>query len=443
MKMNILNKKTIMFARRVSQRYFFFKSSQHWGRKRIEQFQDEQLKKIIRHAAIHVPYYRKLFKNIGFNANRFAGRSDMHNIPFLDKEIVRKHQKEFLSDNAESYGINWDSTSGSTGTPLHFVVDNSTKANKLACVIRSYQWGGYLPWSKTFSIQSYRFDNHLSIYKHYPYVNLWRFDAKKINRETAIKIIEMMNRIKPRMIIGYPFSIYMIAKIGIEEKMKVPKVNAIVTAGETLSDKRRSLIENLYRCNVVDFFSHHENVSIITECGFQNKHICEDFAYNEIVSKSGKDAWHEGSGELVGTGFYNYAMPLIRYKVGDQIETCNEMEICPCGSHFTKIKKIVGRQNDFIVTPDGRKIGNVIEHSIDYAKGVVLSQCVQDYPDHIYINVIADETFNNESIAEIERGFRSRLGEDIKIDIRKVRKLEKKKSGKTPFILSKIGHDYI
>ena len=56
MRMSIMNKKTILFAGRVAKSYLFYKSSQHWNRRQIEQFQDEQLKKIIRHAAKNVPY---------------------------------------------------------------------------------------------------------------------------------------------------------------------------------------------------------------------------------------------------------------------------------------------------------------------------------------------------------------------------------------------------
>jgi radical SAM superfamily enzyme YgiQ (UPF0313 family) len=64
-------------------------------------------------------------------------------VPFLDKETVRTHKKELLADNANKFGITPDSTSGSTGTPLHFVLDNSVQANKIAALLRSYHWAGY------------------------------------------------------------------------------------------------------------------------------------------------------------------------------------------------------------------------------------------------------------------------------------------------------------
>ena len=438
MNISIINSPFMVFRR-----YMFYLTSQKWDREKIESYQDEQLIKIVQHSAKNVPYYRSLFKEIGFDPDTFRGRVDMHRIPFLDKETLRTRQDEFIAENAKEYGINWDSTSGSTGTPLNLIMDNSTKAYKLAGVIRSYQWAGYSLGKKTFSIQSYTFKNSDSISKHYRFFNLWRFDAKKLKKDSALEVIQMINDIKPKIFIGYPFSIFMLTQFAKEEGLSINPFDSIVTAGETLSERRRELLEAAYACKVFDFFSLHENVSIITECEHQTKHIFEDFAYNEIVDEYGKDASEQGIGELVGTGFYNYAMPLIRYKIGDTVVLDNENHTCKCGRKFKIVKEITGRQNDYLETPDGRFIGNVLEHSVDKANGVMLSQCVQDAVDHIYVNIIADETFNDDSIKAFEKGLRQRLGDEIKFDFKVVSQLERNKSGKTPFIISKIGHEYL
>jgi len=272
---------------------------------------------------------------------------------------------------------------------------------------------------------------------------LWRFDAKKLKRDTAMELLDMIDRIKPDVFIGYPFSIFMLTQFAEREGRSIHPVESIVTAGETLSEKRRELLKTAYGCRVHDFFSHHENVAVITECENQTRHICEDFSYTEIVDESGKDAFEQGEGQLVGTGFYNYAMPLIRYRIGDKVVSGRSNELCRCGRQFRIIKEITGRENDYLETPDGRLLGNVLEHSVDNAKGVVLSQCVQDAIDHIYVNLIVEKEFSEESKIELEKGLRKRLGNEIKIEFRIVTELERSRSGKTPFIISKIGHEYI
>ena len=436
-----MNTKLLTYSLAIARRYVFFSMSQRWSREKLEAFQDARLKRLVAHAAEHVPYYRSLFREAGIDPVAFRGREDMHRIPLLDKDTLRTRKDEFVADNAARYGMNWDSTSGSTGTPLHFVVDDETKANKLAAVIRSYRWGGYIPWKKTFSVQSYRFGAPGTLYRNYRFVNLWRFDAKLLKRDTALKMVNMMNEIRPDMIIGYPFTILMISRFASENGIPLHPVGSIVTAGETLSESRRKALEEAYRCEVFDFYSHHENVALVSECREHTKHIHEDFSYCEVLDGSGRES-ADGAGELVGTGLYNYAMPLIRYRTGDTV-VLEPAKRCGCGREFRAVREIVGRQNDYLETPDGRFLGNVLEHSVDNARGVALSQCVQDAVDHIYVNVISDGTFDEDSQREFEKGLRARLGNEIRIDFRVVTELERTGSGKTPFILSKIGHSFV
>lgn len=435
---------TISYAARVFNRYLFYLKTQKWDRNKIDGYQDRQLVKVVQHAAEHVPYYRNLFKEIGFDPSKFKGRTDMYKIPLLDKETLRTRQMEFVADNADQYGIHWDSTSGSTGTPLRFIIDDETKAHKLAAVIRSYCLAGYFPGKKTFSIQSYQFEKQNDISKRYKFINMWRFNSRLLKKETGIEVLNLINRFKPKVFIGYPFSILMLSKFAKDEGISIQPLQAIVTAGETLSENRRRLLENAFKCKVYDFYSHHEDVAIISECKHQKRHVFEDFAYNEIVNETGSNLpWEGSTGEIVGTGFYNYAMPLIRYKLGDTVKTDNSGHRCRCGSSFKTVKQIIGRQNDYIETPDGHFIGNVLEHAVDHAKGVILSQCVQDAIDHIYVNLIVDDTYTEESAAAFRLGLLQRLGNKIDIEFKIVKELEKNKSGKTPFIMSKIEHEYI
>jgi len=438
-----MDSSTILYALKVLKRHFFYSYSQKWKREQIEDYQDKKLIQIVRHAARNVPYYRNLFSSIGFDANDFRGRKDINKIPLLDKQTLRTRQKEFIADNADRYGINWETTSGSTGTPLNLAIDNSTKAHKLAAVLRSYRWAGYIPWKRTFSIQSYKFGDPKAIHKHYPMVNMWRFNSRLLSRDASLEILAMINKLKPKMMIGYPFSIYMLSKFAKDEAISIHPIQSIVTAGETLSEKRRKLLEEAYRCNVYDFYSHHEDVAIISECKMHSKHLFDDFSYTEVIDEKTGEIKSSGTGELVGTGFYNYAMPLIRYRVGDKVVLDGERELCPCGCNFRTIKEIIGRQNDYIVTPDGRYIGNVLEHAIDKSRGVILSQCVQDSVNHVYLNLIVDDSFSQDSIIDLEKGIRARLGDELLIDYKVVTELEKKPSGKTPFIMSKIGQEFI
>lgn len=413
-------------------KYRFFHESQWWNEACIGEFQDRMLKRIVRHAGKNVPYYRALFREIGLNTEKFRGREDMHKIPLLDKETVRTRKDELIAEGAEKYGIFWDSTSGSTGTPLRILIDRAANSAKLAALVRSYQWAGYSLGKRTFSLQSYYLRNgDTEINRLF---NVLRFDSNKLKKESALNAIEKINKFKPRFFMGFPFDLSMLARFADEAGAKIHRPDSMVTYGETLSDIKRSLLKNAYSCKVFDYYSHHESVVMIAECEHGKKHLIEDFSYMEI---------DDANSELIGTGFYNYAMPLIRYKTRDTVVPSKSGNVCSCGRQFRTVERILGKQCDYLQTPDGRYLGAVMSHSIDKAKGVVMSQCIQDAPGHIWVHYIADDSFDGDSLTALEAGLRKRLGDEMNIDFRKVEQLEKSRGGKTPFILSKIGNEYI
>jgi len=429
-----LEKSIFQIPFRVLQRYRFYQKSQFWTKKQIETYQDEKLKKLIQHARKHVPYYRSLFKKIELDIDNFSGRKDLVHIPFLDKETVRSNKEQLVSDNAEKFGITWDSTSGSTGTPLHFILDNSVQANKIAALLRSYNWAGYRLGKRTFSIQSYYFPN--TDYKFNPFYNILRFDSNRLSRESALRVIDKINKLKPKFFMGFPFDLLMLATFAQDAGIEIYPPQSIVAYGETLSDEKRNLLEKFYKCKVYNFFSMHECGAMISECAHGNLHLIEDFAYHEIIEE-------EGLSKLVGTSLYNFSMPLIRYKTNDIVVPETETTTCKCGRNFRIVKKILGKQCDYIETPDGRILGAVMSHSIDNAQGVICSQLIQNSLRHIDVKLIVDSSYDENSQQKLEQGLRKRLGTEIELKFMQVSQLEKlEKSGKTPFIISKIGNKF-
>src|ERR1700688_1982976 len=69
-----------------------------------EQIQTEQLSKLlhaVRHAAQHVPYYRKLFLEQGINADKIESREDVSRIPILSKANLQKNIDELCADDRD------------------------------------------------------------------------------------------------------------------------------------------------------------------------------------------------------------------------------------------------------------------------------------------------------------------------------------------------------
>lgn len=77
-------------------------------------------------------------------------------------------------------------------------------------------------------------------------------------------------------------------------------------------------------------------------CGL---HMTTNNMYLEIVDEEGEQVSAGEQGEIIVTGLYNRAMPLIRYRIGDLGIPSDEK--CPCGRSWPLIKSIEGRINDY------------------------------------------------------------------------------------------------
>lgn len=421
---------------KIAWRYLFYLRSQRWSKEQLEAHQDRKLRKLILHAGRKVPYYRNLFEEIRLQPEAFQGRADMYKIPLLDKETLRRRAKEFIADNAKKFRPQWLQTSGSTGTPIKFMLSADSRANDAAAIIRTYQWAGYYPGKRIFSIRglpgvSWEFKYNLL-------GTSLNFDSVKLTKESAIRVLEEINKLRPRGYSGYPFSLIMLSKIAHDEKIDIPPGRYIIVTGETTTENDRKMLQDAYGGKVFDVYSMTENAVMITECEYGNKHAIDDYAYHEFVDDNGNILETEGRGEIVGTSYYNYAMPLIRYKTRDIAILKPNSEDCQCNRKFRIVQQIEGRKDDFIKTPEGRLL-RMLHLSLTLGKGIVVSQYVQDALDHMYINIVPGTDFEKDSLKEVEKALRLRVGNSIGIDFKIVSELEKNRSGKTPFIISKIG----
>src|SRR5690606_28221227 len=117
-----------------------------------------------------------------------------------------------------------------------------------------------------------------------------------------------------------------------------------------------TLIEERFGCRVFDWYGQNERVAAIGTCEQGRYHLMSDYSYVEL------EPTPEGL-EIVGTGFNNLAMPLIRYRTGDFVQL-QDVDSCSCGRAFPVVRRIIGRDDDYIKLPDGshvKRLSNVFK----------------------------------------------------------------------------------
>jgi phenylacetate-CoA ligase len=181
------------------------------------------------------------------------------------------------------------------------------------------------------------------------------FSAYHINEKNLNSYIEGLERIKLDYLTGYASANFVLAKLLLKRGYKLPySLKAIILSSEKLTEEMKAVISSVYGCRVIDSYGMVEACASFTENEYGELMDNPDVGYTEFLDDSFLDvsSWGE-TGNIVCTGFLNYKQPLIRYKIGDKAKLATNQNL-KCGRHFKKIEEIVGRNEDFITTNDGR-----------------------------------------------------------------------------------------
>lgn len=400
-----------------------------------------KLKSLLGHAYEHVPFYRRQFDELGFNPEELASVDDLRQLPLLEKKTIREHSSEFVASNASKWFLFKGSTSGSTGTPLSLYMNREIIQSEHAFIWRQYRWAGC---SINGRIASFRGDMVVPVENSDP--PFWRYDSYSremwfssyhLFEHAAPAYIDALSKFDPELIYAYPSAIGLLAKYAFQLNLTVScrSLKGIVTSSETLSQNDKTLLESLFKVPVFDWYGSFERVVFIGTCEHGRSHIFPDYGITELVPM--KDGNEDTAYELVGTGFINWVMPLIRYRTGDTVTLYNDG--CPCGRAFPIVGSINGRLDDMVVTSKGRMVGR-LDHIFKGVMHIRLSQIIQENFDEIRILVVADRNYSEIDAKTIVANVAERLGKEIKVQIDLVSDIPRLPNGKFKSVVSRIRH---
>src|SRR4051812_36308649 len=97
----------------------FVEETQWWDREKLEQFQFQEFRKVLRVAFDSVPFYQKRYAEAGVRYEDIQTPDDIRTLPVLERDDVKRF-KDKLCSTAYTGKLLPHSTGGSTGTPVQF-----------------------------------------------------------------------------------------------------------------------------------------------------------------------------------------------------------------------------------------------------------------------------------------------------------------------------------
>ena len=198
----------------------------------------------------------------------------------------------------------------------------------------------------------------------------------------------------------------------------------------------RKSIVHFFDCDVRDMYGSTEFYRLAWECEkHEGYHLDVDAHVIEFLDAEDNPV-NSGDGYIVVTGLYNYAMPLVRYKIGD-IAGLKEGK-CSCGRSLPVIDSIQGRADDYIKLPSGKTISPRRINLLDSVKGIEQYVTTQLRRDLIRVEVVKNRDFTDDTIDSIKSLIMEGcLGEAINIDVELVEEI-RKNSGKIRTVISLV-----
>src|SRR5574341_1097383 len=422
-----------------------FQSIQLLSESEIVSLQWEKLKKIIRHAYQNSEFHHQRFGRLGLGPDDIKAIEDFRSLPLLSRVDIRDQLDLILAKNIPKDKLIKTATGGTTGSSFIFYRDLECQMQRQAIDLVYNLWAGWkigdktaILWGAPQDLAGYpAFKQRLKnlLVDRSLTLDFFRVTPKSM-QEFAHKLISF----KPKVIYGYSQAIYLFAQYVAQHLPGKIKIRSAVCTAEPLYQSQRKFIEETLECELFDRYASREFGLIGSECQkHSGYHLIADSIYLEIL-KEGKPAAKGEVGEVVITDLLNRGMPFIRYKIGDQ--GAWEEKECPCGSKLPLLKNLVGRDTDFLVTPEGGVISGVAIMALltQYGArtGIAQMQIIQEAPQELFLKVVKGPKFSSADILHLKTTLHKLFGSQARIEFEFVSEIPKEKSGKFRYTVSQL-----
>ncbi|PKP18607.1 MAG: hypothetical protein CVU07_01625 [Bacteroidetes bacterium HGW-Bacteroidetes-23] len=401
----------------------------------LEKIQEENLKKILPHACSTVPYYQKYFLNKDLSKLRLT------DFPQLTKELLREQKENLISTKYNVSDLQKNYSSGSSGVQSFSYNEKKSRFFLQGIQSHWYLWSGYRIGDATmqFGMSPKRvFPKNLKdLFYNIHYVNSF-----SLSKTDHLHLIKLLKKKKIDYLIGYPSAINQLAQTLIDTKNSHP-IKGIVSLGDKLFPHFITNFKKAFDSpKIIDTYGCAEGLLMACTNDLDYYYIMSPHVCIEIVDDQGNNVKDGEMGHVLVTSLTNFAMPMIRYKLGDlAIKLPKEKYPINRKYNYPLLEKIVGRETDIVKTSNGKTL---IVHSftgiVEYFPEIKQFKITQNSLEKIKFEYITDSNFNfsDEILKKIETKINLLTENSLDIEFKKVAFIKASPSGKPQIIESNL-----
>lgn len=327
----------------------------------IRRMQEQKLRAMLTYAYEHSSFYKDAFEAAGLTAETVR-TAPLAAFPTLDKatlleqfdrlitvpDVTQEELRRFDGSEAvdrKPYKGKYHvvHSSGSTGTPGYFLYDTAAWNSMLLGIIRGALWGMSMPQILKLLVKGPRIAYIAATDGRYGGAmavgdGIDGVGAKQMYLDIKMPLAEWIRQLRafrPNIIIGYPSAIKILAELMEQGKLKLNVVR-VISCGEPLGSGLRSYLESIFHIRVVNFYGASESLALGAETDPAEGMLLFDDMNVIEADENG----------IYLTCLYNFAQPLIRYRLSDRLTLYPPKEDNRCP--FTRAVGLLGRNEDLL-----------------------------------------------------------------------------------------------
>ncbi|NKB57779.1 MAG: hypothetical protein GKS00_15750 [Alphaproteobacteria bacterium] len=422
-----------------------FDQSQWWTPERILDHQMTQIGLLLRHFRDTSPFYAERLNAIDIDLSKPLGFDDFRTIPPLTREDIQSAGDSLLSDNIpKGHGrLLTASSSGSTGRPVTARKTDVNQTFHRALNLRNHLWHKRDLSAKFATVRGYdpgvamapdgqHNKSWAAVYQTGPSVQLNSAHC------TLGEQVHWIVKERPPYILSYPTNLHALALRCAELDLRMPWLKALVTFSEALSPGQRSVIEDVFGVGVEDMYSAAEVSMIAVQCPDKpgNYHVQSENVLMEVVKDDGTRCDIGETGRILVTDLHNFAMPFIRYEIGD-LATFGPP--CSCGRGLPTVKRIFGRVRNMLRLESGEQIfPDIAALHLNEIAPLRQYQMIQKSFTDIEMKLTLSRDFEGDEEAHMRKMILDALGRPFNLHLVPVDDIPRHPSGKFEDFISEV-----
>lgn len=329
--------------------------SQRWPRDVTLAHQFRQLRALAHHAVAHVPYYRDALRAAGVASPADLDPVSFRRWPILRKADVRPNEVALSAKVlSPSHGRrSYTYTTGSTGEPTRVAHTEVTQFFSDAIAIHDHLLHQRDLTQKYGVIKS---SLKRGSQPGWGVVNALFVTGPAVHESSSIDVdrqLDWLMEERPAYLQSFSSNLLALVTRSIQTG-KVPRgIRQLIGYGDMPPAELPALAREAWGASFVATYSSMELGPMASQCpGHSHYLVHAPVVYLEVLDDDGDPCAPGETGRVVATALHNFAMPLIRYEIGDYAEVG---EACPTGRTLPTLRRVVGRYRNMLRHPDGRR----------------------------------------------------------------------------------------